>query len=102
MLYLRHPSHSKDSFAAELINVQELPQGIAWVGALDDTVGGAKATVAEKNDRSRAQGVTRDNVGHAQVSFTILWSDGEKVIANRHPFRLQWQSPQDKDCAAAL
>lgn len=58
MLYLRHPSHSKDSFAAELINVQELPQGIARVGALDDTVGGAKATVpqlvnAEKNDRSR-------------------------------------------------
>lgn len=45
--------------------------------------------------------MTRDNVGHAQVSFTVLWSDGENVIADRHPFRLQRQSPRDKDCAAA-
>lgn len=53
-------------------------------GALDVTVGGATATVpqlvnAEKNDRSRARGgLTQDNVGHAQVSFTALWSDGKK------------------------
>lgn len=83
MLHLRHPSHSKESFAAEPINVQELPQGIARVRALDVTVGGAKATVpqlvnAEKNDRSRALGLTRDNIGHAQVSFTVLWPYGKK------------------------
>lgn len=84
MLYLRHPSLSKESFAAELINVHELPQGTARVRALNVTVGGAKATVPQlvnakkKNDRSRARGLTQDNVGHARVSFTVLWSDGKK------------------------
>lgn len=84
ILYLCRPSHSKDSFVAEAISVQELPQGNVRVQARarDVTVDGAEATVpqpvnAQKNDRSRARGLTRDNVGHAQVSFTVLWSDGK-------------------------
>lgn len=78
------------------MNVPELPQGIAPVRALDVTVGGAKATVpqlvnAEKNDRSRPRGLTRDNVGHAQVSFTVLWSDGK---GNSRPPRHHLPPPQ--------
>lgn len=67
ILYLRRPSHSKDSFVAEVISVQELPQGNVRVqarAARDVTVDGAEATVpqpgnAQENDRSRARGLTR-------------------------------------------